>query len=127
MNNNFLETLTFFDKVPFAPLIERDVFNILHSNLPEDKSNLTLEQKAELCAFQFSEFFPETENISTHVSKEMLPYWENRISEAKHPVIIARYAGIIYDLTQRLTDTKPSYLIAKKYIEALLDTIEFKL
>lgn len=127
VQNSLIKILSSFDKIPFIPLLETDVFNILHSHLPEKKWELPLEEMAELSAFQFSEFLPIDEINSKHLSLEMLSYWEHRSIQAQHPVLVARYSGMIYSLSQQLNGNKPSYIISKRYVEALLNTVQMQL
>lgn len=146
----FRDTLSTFEEMPLRPLLENEIYNLIQKQIPEGYGKLSTEEMAELIAFRFLEpsrnenrkpvfyFMPfsvrenedgtvkEFPSVSM-VTKDAITYWSNRLEQTIHPVLAARYAGLIYDLSLHVTALKPSFPIAKKYIESLLELLEQKL
>jgi hypothetical protein len=104
---------------------------------------LPFEWLSEVLAFQFMEeypsqiegygdyFGPMMEGTSAdgvpvripdvrQVTKEMIAYWAERAKSSSHPVMAARYSGLIIDLSKIVTEKAPAYEIAKIYFENLI-------
>lgn len=98
---------------------------------------------AEIIAFQFMEehpgeiegygdyFGPMMEAVSGDgtpiripdvklVTKKVITYWTDRAKSSKHPVMAARYAGLVYDLSRVVTGQSAPYEIAEIYFKNLL-------
>jgi hypothetical protein len=58
------------------------------------------------------------------VDEKMLKYWSDRVRIAKHPVMRARYAGVIWEFTQTVTGKKPEVEIARALIDASIEMSE---
>ncbi|WP_344730488.1 DUF4209 domain-containing protein [Corallibacter vietnamensis] len=105
--------------------------------------------KAEILGFQFMEnnlnnsdwgtyfgpyaSFPKENGILFEipsikdVNKDVIDYWEERISQVVNPVLKARYAGLVWDFTSKIIFRKPSHHIALIYIESLIRIVEDRL
>jgi len=139
------EILDTFDKASDKVFDEHDIASALKQLIPEDKSKIDNELLAELMAFEFVEDYPNNEtswgtyfgpmfvinnNDGTAtespsiklVTKVTIDYWTKRASEAKHPILIARYSGLVWDFQNKVCGSKPDHTIARTYIQALLDT-----
>jgi len=57
----------------------------------------------------------------------VLDYWEKRSETANNPVLKARYAGLVWDLTRRATGISPSVSSAVDCVHALLKIAEKQL
>jgi hypothetical protein len=62
-------------------------------------------------------FFPDIANIDAGV----VQYWGNRCGEVHHPVLKARYADVIWDMTKAVTGDKPSIDFARQAIDAYIE------
>ena len=56
-----------------------------------------------------------------HVTPEMLDYWARRAREAKHPIMRARYAGLVWEFTRAVTGQPADAETARIRIDSLLD------
>jgi hypothetical protein len=113
----------------------------LHS--PDVENEPPLEWKAEAMAFDFCENYADkdtgwgtyfgpnlllrkddgsvVESPSIRlVDEHILNYWSKRTKECANPLLKARYAGLIWDFTQKVTGRPPSYEIGREYIVNLL-------
>ncbi|WP_442591928.1 DUF4209 domain-containing protein [Pedobacter sp. AW31-3R] len=54
------------------------------------------------------------------VNTEILNYWYTRAKIAKHPILIARYSGLVWDFTKYVTQNQPAPEIARVYINAII-------
>lgn len=43
------------------------------------------------------------------IDQPVLKYWEKRMADAKHPLLRARYADLVWDLSKRACDLKPPF------------------
>ncbi|MCH5684091.1 hypothetical protein LWM68_07285 [Niabella sp. W65] len=146
----FKDTLSSLEQLPLKPLLENEIYNLIQKQIPEGYGELSTEEMAELIAFRFLEpgrnknrkrgfyFQPlsiiknEDDTVNEFPSVSMvtsntITYWLARLEQTNHPVLVARYAGLIYDMSLHATGSKPLFSIGKKYIEALLGLIEQKL
>lgn len=124
---------------------EHDISSSLKSLIPEDKSSIDDELKAELMAFDFSENFRDSktgwgtyfgpmvvwnngDGTSTEspsiklITPSMLDYWEKRANESINPILKSRYSGLVWDFKYRITGNNPTHDICRLYINALVDT-----
>lgn len=142
----FNEILSTFDTEPFRPLLEGNVYNKIHSCLPEGQKNFSTEELGELLAFRFIESnkeevcdwgtyyqpysiyrnedgskqeFPSLDQITAAI----LDYWGERSSTARHPVLLARYTGLLHDFCPKVKNESAHFLISKKYVAALLEIV----
>jgi hypothetical protein len=139
-----------FDKQPFIPVLENIVFNKIHSSVSELKKDFSSKEMADLIAFRFLErhnkgnnewdtfyqplssatkedgtkaTFPSLESITP----EILNYWKHRASETKHPVLLARYTGLLHDFYPIILGKKVNYQISIQHVSALLNVIREQL
>lgn len=110
---------------------------------PQKKEDLNPELLAELMAFHFVEDYEDiqtgwgtyfgpmmvmnngdgtvTESPSMKlITSQMIDYYERRANECVNPILIARYSGLVYDFKNIICKIKPSYEIAKLYINSLI-------
>jgi len=52
---------------------------------------------------------------------EVIHYWRGRVTEAKHPVLRARYAGLVWDFSQPIGNEKPNINMAHARIDAIVE------
>ena len=146
----FRDVLLSFDQQPHKPLLEYEIYNLIQKKIPEGYGELSIEEKAELIAFRYLEpnrtkhirpgFYFQPYSVTPNedgtvkefpsvemVTSDTIAYWKQRLEQCLHPVIVARYAGLIYDLSSHVTNKNASFSIIKKYIEALLNLIDEKL
>ncbi len=67
--------------------------------------------------------FPDRRNVTAAV----IEYWRSRCQEARHPILRARYADLVWDLTREATGTPPDVCMARIAIDAYLDAVDRKL
>lgn len=139
------EILSSFDNSTDKVFDEHEINSALKQLIPNDKSKINLELLAELMAFEFVEDYPNNEtswgtyfgpmfvinnNDGTAtespsiklITKEIVDYWTKRAFESKHPILVARYSGLVWDFQNKITGTKPNHKVARIYIQALIDT-----
>ncbi|MCA9253673.1 MAG: DUF4209 domain-containing protein [Phycisphaerales bacterium] len=126
------------------PFEESDVACALRKRCDDaDRSTLPFEWKAELIAFELEEDDGEngadvvhfrplieiagpdgTRPVAPGVTPEMLAYWEQRSVDASHPVLKARYAGLVWDLTQPVTEDRPKIKMAHYRIDSIVKMVK---
>lgn len=134
-----------FDKSSGKTFDEHDIASELKQLIPEDKSKVEMDLRAELMAFEFVEDYPNNEtswgtyfgpmfvinnNDGTAtespsiklVTTEIIEYWTKRAYESQNPILVARYSGLVWDFQNQITGTKPNHKIARLYAQALIDT-----
>lgn len=57
------------------------------------------------------------------VDADVVDYWSLRVGEVNHPVLKARYADLVWDLTYRVTQTRPDIQFVRTAIDAYLEAI----
>lgn len=139
-----------FEKVPFKPLEEIEIVKYLKKLDKEgniDKGIIGID--ATLLAFQFLDnYSDEVSEWGGHyqpsnfinvngkyeptpspsdITVATLDYWHSQINAVSHPVIKARYTGLLYDFTYLVSGKKVSPTIVKQYANALADTIDQRL
>ncbi len=146
----FLDTLLSLNNPPLQPLLENEVYNLIQKQIPEGYGELSDDEKADLIAFRFIEpkrndtgktysYFKPLSVIKNDdgttkefpsadmISKETVLRWTERLQYLKHPVLLARYAGLICQFSHGATGSNATYEIIKIYIESLFAVIEQKL
>lgn len=138
----FKASLDIINSEPFSPILESDIYNLIHKEIPENYPPFSVEELSELMAFKCNEQFKQfsaikgnyfspikgndydagTNNYS--ITNENIKYWEYRSTNSKNPVLIARYAGLVYELEEIVSIEKPKFSVVKRYVTALLDLIE---
>ena len=143
-NKSLGDVLSAFDgrTEPFAEHQISDAVHRLRDK--DDPSPPPMEWLAEAMAFDFCEnhadketgwgtyFGPKmsgTEEDGSHfeapsirlVTPEILDYWAKRAREAKNPILKVRYAGLVWDLTRRVTDQSPPYEMAQIRIDGVIE------
>ncbi len=58
---------------------------------------------------------------ASDVMPSMISYWENRAKQARHPVLRARYADLVWDLSRKVADRHPAIDFARLAIDANLE------
>lgn len=139
------EILDSFDKSSGKTFDEHDIASELKQLIPEDKSKVEMDLRAELMAFEFVEDYPNNEtswgtyfgpmfvinnNDGTAtespsiklVTTEIIEYWTKRAYESQNPILVARYSGLVWDFQNQITGTKPNHKIARLYAQSLIDT-----
>lgn len=141
------DTLRSFDE-KIEQLDELDFQNTISGLKPENIDwNPPLAWKAEVIAFDFCEnyrwdgfasgrwgtYFGPTLGVSdkdgnfvgapdiSQLNPEMIEYWENRARKTQHPILRARYAGLVWDFSQKVTQNNPSIEMAHARIDAIID------
>ena len=55
------------------------------------------------------------------VTAEILDYWTKRAKESKHPILRARYAGLVWDFTKKVTGQTADIEIARIRIDSIVE------
>lgn len=66
----------------------------------------------------------KTVNIYPHlkdITKEIINYWRDRLNKVKHPILKARYAGLLWDFSKPVTGEKPHIFVAHILIDAVIE------
>ncbi len=143
-NKNWIEVLSKYDKEEQKAFSEEQISDELR-NIIDNDSDIEFEHLAELMAFGFVENYPDnatrwgsyfgpfavisngdgtaTENPSIRkVTPKMIEYWQKRSLESQNPMLKARYAGLVWDFSEKIVGKNPSYKIAEHYIQNLIET-----
>jgi hypothetical protein len=139
-----MEVLGKFDQET-NPISERDVSKAISSvRDPNDLSEPPMELVAESMAFDFFEDYHDqptgwgtyygpmfvfsngdgtaTESPSIKkVTKQIIKYWTDRAKTAKHPVLRARYADLVWDFQKVATNESPHYSMAQIVIDSIIE------
>ncbi len=57
----------------------------------------------------------------TKVTEQMIGYWSGRAQTAKHPVLRARYADLVWDFSKVVTKKSPDYKVAQIAIDSIIE------
>jgi hypothetical protein len=145
---NIIEALTEvlgkFDQ-EIKPFSERDVSKAISSiRDPKDASELPVQFIAEIMAFDFWEQREDqiTESGTYYgpmwvlnnedgtaseypsvkkVTEQIIKYWTDRAKTAKHPVLRARYADLVWDFQKIVTNEAPHYSVAQIVIDSTIE------
>ena len=60
-----------------------------------------------------------------HITPEMVSYWEKRSSEVDNPILQCRYAGLVWDFSQKMRNSKPDILNAHRFIDSIIEMSYF--
>ena len=64
---------------------------------------------------QWSSSYPDIQNITP----EMVSYWEKRSSEIDNPILQCRYAGLVWDFSQKIRNLRPDISNAHRFIDSV--------
>lgn len=116
----------------------------LKKRLEDNGQEIGMDTKTELMAFGFSENHQDDENgwdtyfgpmaifpneqgqmmespSLSLVDSEMLQYWTHRAKAAKHSILKARYAGLVWDFNKKVNDKPADIQMAHVRIDAICD------
>ena len=60
--------------------------------------------------------YPDIQDITP----EMINYWERRSSEEISPILQCRYAGLVWDFSQKIRNIEPDRSIAHRFIDSVI-------
>lgn len=123
----FKEVLDIFDSAPFQLINESDVYNKIQVKIGPDKTEFTTEESAELIAFHSPATYGNDFRFLQKITPEMIEYWEERSANVKHPLLIARYSGLVHEYSFAVRKVKPNHEISRKHVNALIDQVNKKL
>ncbi|MFC1945582.1 DUF4209 domain-containing protein [Chloroflexota bacterium] len=126
------------------PISERDVSEAVKSVKDQNLSAQPMPWVAEASAFDFCEDYQNqttgwgtyygpmfvldngdgtaTESPSLkRVTEQIINYWTERAKTAKHPVLRARYADLVWDFQEVVTKTPPHYSMAQIAIDSIIE------
>ncbi|MBI3404965.1 MAG: DUF4209 domain-containing protein [Acidobacteria bacterium] len=58
------------------------------------------------------------------LNAEVIAYWQQRAKESKHPVLRARYADLVWDMTQSIVGERPDVEFARIATDAYLEAVD---
>ena len=61
------------------------------------------------------------------INKDTISYWQERVQITTNPLLRARYAGLVWELSKPAIGEKPSHTIARIYCETMLAIADKKL
>lgn len=143
MNSELADTITQLDTAK-EKLSEHSILSRIKCNKGEDESD---ETRWEDMAFSFMEaretgwgtyYGPmmvwtdddgvtyESPELSA-VDKETLNYWALRSGQTQNPIMTARYAGLVWDLTPKVLGKCADHTVAISHVEALVTVCERQL
>lgn len=128
------------------PLSEYDVDDAIRASKPADDPGweASPEHVAEQFAFSFDErdacgelgeynwFAPMTSGVAKdgtiveypsakELTPKMLAYWAQRARETKNPVMRARYAGLVWEFSPKVTGKSADIMMARMRIDAVVE------
>ena len=115
----------------------------LRSVYPIDKPIVDDCIEYEITAFQFAENCPEENNpwgdyygpmyaipdsngiLHTtpdieSLTDKMVCYWTQRLTDAKNPLLVVRYGGLVYEFYKKIFGKTTPYKIVEKYLDAII-------
>jgi len=131
-------------------LHEWAVYSNLVTFINQNEVQVTPEVSAELMAFQFIEnhtgkpsvwgtyfqplsYYKDGEDNVTQtpdpslLNENLFNYWVSRAKEVTHPILKARYSGIVCDFYNITLKRRLPFDIAKTYIESLIETYKIRI
>ena len=54
------------------------------------------------------------------ITSDAISYWENRAQACKNPILIVRYAGLVWDFKQKITHKRQAPWMYRLYIDNML-------
>lgn len=138
-----MDVLGKFDQ-EMITISERDVSKAIQSVKDPNLSELPMQLIAEATAFDFWEnyrdqitgwgtyfwpmfVFSNEDGTATEwpsmkkVTGQIINYWTDRAKTAKHPVLRARYADLVWDFQKVVTDESPHYSMAQIVIDSIIE------
>jgi len=138
-----IEVLGKFDQ-EIKTISERDVSKAIQSVKDPNLSEPPMQLIAEAMAFDFWEnyhdqitgwgtyygpmfVFSNADGTATEwpsikkVTEQIINYWTDRAKTAKHPVLRARYADLVWDFQKVVTNESPHYSIAQIVIDSTIE------
>ncbi|RZK04250.1 MAG: DUF4209 domain-containing protein [Flavobacterium sp.] len=146
LNGKFQEILNSIDATPDLIIDQESVVQEFNKYIPEGHE-LTIEEKAEGLAFSFADRFTKSNGENyfgprvsmtaedgsiyespslQHVQPDMIEYWKAKAASSQHPFLIARYAGLAWDLSAVVTGKQPDHNLRKRFIQASVDLVRSK-
>lgn len=58
------------------------------------------------------------------ITPEAIKYWEKRVNSSNNPIMISRYAGIVWDFKEEITGERPSGILLSLLIDSLIKCAE---
>lgn len=116
------------------PLCEHDIASSI-KDLEEQSEHC----RAEFLAFEFTEGFDHPNYFGyyftainedgvrvnfpdiSHVTSERIEYWSQRANACKHPILKARYSGLVWELSKKITKRAPDVSMARLRIDSVAD------
>lgn len=150
-SESVIATLKAIDNDPaFSIQNDTEIVSRLRSNLPNEDEPLDQHSLAEFYAFTLIENSRrESANWKTYfgspgiylrsgeeidripiekITPDVVNYWKARQVQCKNPLLIARYAGLVWDFSEMVYKSKANYhQVAIPYINSLLETIKMGL
>lgn len=140
----YQELFAGYEQTPFVGVSEQTLGHEILALTP-DPAGASDFEKAELFAFQFVENYREqndnrgvffkphraqpladgTERVYpdiNEVTEEMCNYWLYRAQVSQHPVIKARYAGLVHEFSMKIRGQRADHTISRMFATALLDS-----
>ena len=62
----------------------------------------------------------ESPNIKD-ITPDIIEYWKQRTTEAKHPVLRARYSNLIWDFSKEVTGSPSDVIFARTLVDSIVD------
>ena len=57
------------------------------------------------------------------VTPEIIDYWKKRVADVKHPVLKARYAGLVWDFSEAIIGKSADVIFARTRIDSILEMV----
>ncbi len=144
VEQNIKAVLSRFDTTGPEKFAEYQIDSELRSCIPDEMQKINSGLLAELLAFAFTENYQDqasgwgtyfgpkmvlgndqgemVESPSIRkVTPEIIEHWRKRAFEVINPILKARYAGLVWDLSEKICGSRPSHTIGQLYISSLLE------
>ena len=66
---------------------------------------------------QWSASYPDIKDITPKI----INYWEKRSSKVNNPILQCRYAGLVWDFSQKIRNLPPDRLVAYRFIDSVIN------
>ena len=139
----YQELFARYEQTPFIAVSEQALGHEILALTP-DPAGANDVEKAELFAFQFIENYKDdggataffkphraqplsdgTERVYpdiNEVTEEMCKYWQYRAEVSQHPVVKARYAGLVHEFSMKIRGLRADHTISRMFAGALHDS-----
>jgi hypothetical protein len=144
--DSIMATLSAVDNnLSFFVRSEAEIIELFRKNLPDNDEKLEGFGLAEFYAFMAIENYCGTGTWNSYfgspgaqqmdgtfvekiplekITPEIIAYWKKRVNDSRHPVLKARYAGLVWELELQVCGRKPNFNeLAVPYMENLLATV----